>query len=392
MNSRPPDSQLDRFPVSRPDLYLDYLEKYGYVVISGVLNEGGSDLLNEEKNKNNDIDTARSMLWNFLEENTPWNRNDKATWVDKEDLIAGNIAMEKDIERRSIGMEEDRGGGNKKIRKNHGTLDTSPGNHEKYLNFSQTVIGQNKEKCFSRLADRASENGILHKGGVGHSDVSWFVRNKVRDSGVFQNMWGLSKGTDRLTSTCVSTKKNITPFLKNNDDAGDIINSCDNSLVTSFDGICVFRPWDTMYEYPTNHNDTEIPGSKRLKCLGSNILERVSGRPLRTLTRRWFHTDQGREWKGQRVSIQGFVTLYDQIFDHNCQESTGGLVVLPGSHKSHGRLCEMPNPSKKINDAGQEVELDRFDRDIIEFTDCGNQNYLELNYETALDRCVGGMV
>jgi len=75
------------------------------------------------------------------------------------------------------------------------------------------------------------------------------------------------------------------------------------SLITSFDGGNIFRP----------HN---IPG------LGQRSARTRSG---------WWHVDQGRQKQG-RCSVQGFVSLT------RANSHTGGLCVVPGSHRGHDEL------------------------------------------------------
>mmetsp|Transcript_6584 Transcript_6584/g.8022 ORF Transcript_6584/g.8022 Transcript_6584/m.8022 type:complete len:326 (+) Transcript_6584:262-1239(+) len=74
-----------------------------------------------------------------------------------------------------------------------------------------------------------------------------------------------------------------------------------DDLLTSFDGANLFRPW---------HRE----GWEKYKTRGG-----------------WFHVDQGKEKRG-RHCIQGMVTLFDAT------PATGGLCVIPGSHKEHDKL------------------------------------------------------
>jgi len=116
----------DRFPATDPASYLSHLDEHGYVVVAGVLPVS-------------DVVRSRELLWDFLEEKTEtWKRDDMRTWVSTDDD------------------------------------DTSDGGDE---------------RCFSRIADRGAENGILHRGGVGQSEAAWFVRERVARSGVFQRVW-----------------------------------------------------------------------------------------------------------------------------------------------------------------------------------------------------------
>mmetsp|Transcript_58271 Transcript_58271/g.103564 ORF Transcript_58271/g.103564 Transcript_58271/m.103564 type:complete len:612 (-) Transcript_58271:115-1950(-) len=74
-------------------------------------------------------------------------------------------------------------------------------------------------------------------------------------------------------------------------------------LLMSFDGACAFRPPEIDASWRTRGN--------------------------------WFHVDQNGQTTGSdRVCVQGFVTLMDSTPD------TGGLVVLPGSHRHHAELFQ----------------------------------------------------
>jgi hypothetical protein len=78
---------------------------------------------------------------------------------------------------------------------------------------------------------------------------------------------------------------------------------CDD-LIVSFDGGNIFRPWAQQPEWRTE---------------GS-----------------WWHVDQNVSLPGKqtRVSVQGLVTFTD------AHPGTGGLCVIPGSHKQHQSVCE----------------------------------------------------
>lgn len=105
--------------------------------------------------------------------------------------------------------------------------------------------------------------GLINGRGVGQSDVSWFVRTRPEVQRVFSKIWRTSE------------------------------------LLTSFDGLNVFRPW--------------------------HLGKTVGG---------WFHVDQGRLVVG-RSCVQGFVSLTDQDL------GTGGLMLVPGSHLFHDEVCEV---------------------------------------------------
>lgn len=107
--------------------------------------------------------------------------------------------------------------------------------------------------------------GLINGRGIGQSDLSWYVRCNPRVQQTFADIWGT------------------------------------NELITSFDGINMFRPWHHGFQ----------------KTVGG-----------------WFHVDQGSSHRGF-CCVQGMVSLYDQ------DESTGGLVVIPGSHHRHDEVCEL---------------------------------------------------
>ncbi|CAF0878972.1 unnamed protein product [Rotaria sp. Silwood1] len=69
-----------------------------------------------------------------------------------------------------------------------------------------------------------------------------------------------------------------------------------NELFTSFDGVGCFRDWNLNKKWKTDSA--------------------------------WYHCDQNPFRKPDRCSIQGFVSLTDN------DESTGGLVIVPDSHKN----------------------------------------------------------
>merc|ERR1712232_1000389 len=76
-----------------------------------------------------------------------------------------------------------------------------------------------------------------------------------------------------------------------------------SDLITSFDCFGLFRPWHTRLNTP--------------KTVGG-----------------WFHVDQGSPGK---QCIQGLLSIFDQDY------STGGLTVIPGSHR-HFEKLETPVP------------------------------------------------
>lgn len=86
----------------------------------------------------------------------------------------------------------------------------------------------------------------------------------------------------------------------------------ENNLIVSFDAGNVFRPWRHNPDWMTMSN--------------------------------WWHVDQnsciGISRQG-RVCVQGLVTYYDAT------PETGGLCVIPKSHRFHEEICENSNLAKK---------------------------------------------
>ena len=60
----------------------------------------------------------------------------------------------------------------------------------------------------------------------------------------------------------------------------------------------------------------------------------------------WYHVDQNalRPGRQGKVCVQGLVTLCD------ADETTGGLVVVPGSHKHHDAMCARSKIAKSVGD------------------------------------------
>lgn len=130
------------------------------------------------------------------------------------------------------------------------------------------------DDVFRKLGGRAPEIGLVNSRGVGQSDLSWFLR--VRTRRVFATLWG----TDYL--------------------------------LTSFDGIGIFRPWR---DFP------------RMTGMAREFMKnRTQGG--------WLHVDQGRSNAGVQCCVQGLVSLYEQ------NESTGGFQVVPKSHLRHKEIVD----------------------------------------------------
>mmetsp|Transcript_67298 Transcript_67298/g.156234 ORF Transcript_67298/g.156234 Transcript_67298/m.156234 type:complete len:381 (+) Transcript_67298:63-1205(+) len=113
--------------------------------------------------------------------------------------------------------------------------------------------------------------GFVNQAGIGQSDFMWYIRTLPRVRGAFERIWGTM------------------------------------SLLVSFDGANIFRPW---------HH-----GFRKTIC-------------------GWWHVDQGAAKQG-RHSVQGLVSLL------LADATTGGLTVLPKSHLRHAEVTQdMANPSK----------------------------------------------
>lgn len=87
-----------------------------------------------------------------------------------------------------------------------------------------------------------------------------------------------------------------------------------DDLLVSFDGGNIFRPWKYKKSWLTSGG--------------------------------WYHCDQNARFKGSqgKVCIQGLVTLFDATAD------TGGLVVIPGSHRHHEEICKRSALAKRSGD------------------------------------------
>lgn len=103
---------------------------------------------------------------------------------------------------------------------------------------------------------------------------------------------GLANG---IVNKCGAGQSDLSWLVRTNANVRRVFESVwkTSELLTSYDGFGLFRPWH--HGFP--------------KTLGG-----------------WFHVDQGRLKSGQQC-VQGLMSLYDQ------DATTGGLIVIPGSHK-----------------------------------------------------------
>eukprot|EP00933_Yihiella_yeosuensis_P044687 TRINITY_DN3994_c0_g4_i1.p1 TRINITY_DN3994_c0_g4~~TRINITY_DN3994_c0_g4_i1.p1 ORF type:complete len:348 (-),score=41.75 TRINITY_DN3994_c0_g4_i1:692-1735(-) len=128
------------------------------------------------------------------------------------------------------------------------------------------------DETLQKMGQGAWATGILEADSIGQSDLSWFVRTLPGVRCIFSRIWGT------------------------------------NNLLTSFDGVNIFRPWHSG-RFPKTEGG-------------------------------WFHVDQGKGRQGLHA-IQGFLSLTQQ------DSTTGGLYIIPGSHLNHSRVVawqDWPRP------------------------------------------------
>ena len=113
-----------------------------------------------------------------------------------------------------------------------------------------------------------AHGGIIPSYGIGHSESQWFLRGIPNVKKAFAKIW-------------------------ESDD-----------LLTSFDGVSLWRPWNINSEWKTESGQS------------------------------WFHIDQHPISKPGKQCIQGLVNLLPT------SEEIGGNVVIPGSHKFFKDLPE----------------------------------------------------
>ena len=107
----------------------------------------------------------------------------------------------------------------------------------------------------------AVHGGILPSYGIGHCKAQWFIRDQTAVQDSFAAVWD------------------------------------DSDLLTSFDGVAIWRPWTHNPAWRTNDGPT------------------------------WLHIDQHPIGRPGKHCVQGVVNLLAT------SEATGGNVVIPGSHK-----------------------------------------------------------
>ena len=114
----------------------------------------------------------------------------------------------------------------------------------------------------------AVHGGILPSFGIGHCAAQWFIRDVADVKASFAAVWD------------------------------------DEDLLTSFDGVTLWRPWTHKADWKTNEGPT------------------------------WMHIDQHPIGRPGKHCVQGLVNLLPT------SPATGGNVVVPGSHRRFARIPE----------------------------------------------------
>lgn len=123
--------------------------------------------------------------------------------------------------------------------------------------------------------------GILNTLGFNHSRCCWAVRQLPGVQDAFRQIWFDDPGLESA-----------------------------EQLIVSFDGGNVFLPWH-------GGRAALVPDARAHKT-----------------SEGWFHVDQGRTKGSDRRGVQGLLALTAAT------RATGGLLVVPGSHKRHRALME----------------------------------------------------
>jgi len=132
----------------------------------------------------------------------------------------------------------------------------------------ETPMRRGRPETWGGVFSGPAHLGLLTWGAIGQASLQWSARTEPAVGAAFETVWGLSGG---------------------------------DPLLTSFDGLALFRP----------------------PQLDATWLTRPA--------LEWLHVDQGSSKRGM-VGIQGQLLLYDQ------DAASGGLVVVPGSHQRHEEL------------------------------------------------------
>ena len=138
-----------------------------------------------------------------------------------------------------------------------------------YLEELGTGINRNDPESWDD--DRwptAVHGGILPSHGIGHCAAQWFIRDRAAVKQAFANVWQ------------------------------------DDELLTSFDGVALWRPWTRYEHWRTNDGPS------------------------------WMHIDQHPIGRPGKHCVQGLVNLIATT------PACGGNVMVPGSHKRFATIPE----------------------------------------------------
>jgi len=122
-----------------------------------------------------------------------------------------------------------------------------------------------------------TSHGVIYKYGIGQSEVQWYTRTCPKVLETFSKLWNVKQ----------------------------------TELLTSFDGVGIFRPYDKNPDWKTHGQ--------------------------------WFHVDQNPQFKPNLDCYQGAIPLYDQ------NEYSGGTVVIPKTHTSFQEIFKtIPHRNKNL--------------------------------------------
>lgn len=128
---------------------------------------------------------------------------------------------------------------------------------------------------------QAPDTGILPYNGIGQSEAQWRVRESSHVRQAFSSIWGTE------------------------------------DLITSFDAICLFRPWKHDLSWKTKGG--------------------------------WFHVDQHPKFRLGFESVQGLVNLLPM------NENSGGNVLIPKSHLQFGEWLRRYPAEVATVDQGEDL-------------------------------------
>lgn len=156
-----------------------------------------------------------------------------------------------------------------------------------FLEGLKTGIKREDPKTYDQGWPDPFGKGIVAGDGVGQSEFLWFCRGLPKVQKIYSTIWE----TD--------------------------------SLITSFDGFCIMRPFEYNSKWKTKDG-------------------------------KWYHLDQNGWYKPDRICVQGLLNFYEAGLED------GGLVVVP---KSHTIFSSIFKSRPKLRNTGDFIPL-TFDRDF----------------------------